>query len=240
VRVLEVKINNLTRSQIEEKLNYFLRGQGQHQIVLPYSLFLMEAQKNRSFKNILNEASLSIADGFGPVLAARILNKENLRRLTGVDFIKLVCQAAQKNNQSVFLFGGKKGVAAKTAQALKNKCLGLRVAGLCDGFGDYDRAVNLIKEARPDILLVALGMVTQEKWIAQNLSKMPSVKIAAGVGGAFDFISGNVKRAPAWMQKIGLEWLWRVAVQPARIGKVTRAIAGLWWLILKFKMQKIK
>ena len=236
--VLGVKIDNLTKTQIERKLESFLKSDSQHQAVLPYSLFLLEARKDREFKNLLNSASLSIADGFGPVLAARILSKEKLRRLSGVDFVKLICQLATKKDEGVFLYGGREGVAVQAARVLEKKYLGLAVAGTCVGFGQGDDyVINLINATKAGILLVALGMPKQEKWIARNLKKMPAVKIAVGVGGAFDFISGRVKRAPWFLRKLGLEWLWRLIAQPWRIKNISRAVLGLWWVVLKERIK---
>src|SRR3989339_2093993 len=113
MNVLGVKIDNLSSEEIKNKLSGFLSGSRQHYVVLPYSLFLLRARKDEEFKNILNKASLSLSDGFGPVLAAKILNKQKLRRLTGVRFSRLLCALAAEKNAKVFLFGGRNGVAEK-------------------------------------------------------------------------------------------------------------------------------
>ncbi len=235
--VLGIKIDNLTKAQIRKKLEGFLE-RGQHHVILPYSLFLLEAQKDEELKNILNSASLSVSDGSGPVLAAGILNGEKLRRFSGVDLVELLCSLAADKKEKVFFYGGLEGVAAQAARKIGRKYQDLKVAGTRGGFGQSDDyIVNLINATEAHILLVALGMPKQEKWIARNFKKMPAIKIAVGVGGAFDFISGRVKRAPKWMQQSRLEWLWRLAVQPWRIKKVLRAVLGLWWLILKEKFK---
>lgn len=240
MRVCSVKIDNLSAEEIRKKIENFLTGR-QHYVVLPYSLFLLRAQKDEEFKKILNEASLSISDGFGPVLAARILNQEKLQRFFGVDFVFLLGEVAARKDKKIFLFGAQEGMAAKTARVLKNKFPDLKIAGTCPGWGrDEDYVLELINEVRPDILVVALGMPKQEKWIIKNLSRMPSVKIAVGVGGAFDFISGRVKRAPGYLQKTGLEWLWRIFVEPRKLLRNLKAVGGLSWLILEHKLKRQK
>ena len=99
------------------------------------------------------------------------------------------------------------------------------------------KVIKKINKAKPKILLVGLGSPKQEKWIYENLAKIPSVKVAIGVGGAFDFISGRIKRAPEFLQKIGLEWLWRLVLQPWRIKRVSKGVIGLSWLVLKSKVR---
>ena len=111
--------------------------------------------------------------------------------------------------------------------------LGQKIVGAENGYQDFNNVIEKINIARPDILLVGLGSPKQEKFIYENLSKMPSVKLAVGVGGAFDFISGRVKRAPKILQKIGMEWLWRLFVQPQRIKRIFYGVGGLLVLTIK-------
>ncbi len=173
-------------------------------------------------------------------------------RITGVDFMVDVCRLAEEGGKSVFLLGSESDeVAKKTAEVLTKKFPKLKIVGVDKGvdieekryaIGDsaniayslspmhlnYNEQQNQhlldkINATKPDILFVAFGMGKQEKWIYENLSKMPSAKIAMGVGGAFDFISGNVPRAPLLMRKIGLEWLYRLVKQPQRIGRIGNA-----------------
>ncbi|PJE59937.1 MAG: glycosyltransferase [Candidatus Portnoybacteria bacterium CG10_big_fil_rev_8_21_14_0_10_44_7] len=237
MRVLGVKIDNLTVKQIGEKIEEFLLA-GQHQVVLPYSLFLLRAQKDKKFRNILNQAALSVADGFGPVLAARLVSGQKLKRFLGVDFVRLLCQIAQATESGVFLFGGQPHVAARAARVLQRQFANLPIVGTCRGFDlDENYVINYVNNSGAEILIVALGMPKQEKWIARNLIKMPKVKIAVGVGGAFDFISGRTKRAPWWLRRSGLEWLFRLIIQPWRIKKIFRAVFGLTWLILRSKLK---
>src|SRR3989339_1533263 len=137
MNVLGVKIDNLSSEEIKNKLSGFLSGLRQHFVVLPYSLFLLRARQDAEFKNILNNASLSLSDGIGPVWAAKILNREKLNRLTGVDFVSLICSLAAEKDKKVFLFGGKTRTAQKAGLNLKKKFPGLTIAGAETGY-DFD------------------------------------------------------------------------------------------------------
>ena len=114
--------------------------------------------------------------------------------------------------------------------------LGDSVVDYEHGYQDEKKVVDKINLVKPDILLVGLGSPKQEKFIYENLKKMPSVKLAIGVGGAFDFISGHVKRAPHILQKIGLEWLWRLALEPKRIKRIYNGVFKLGFLVIKEKI----
>ncbi len=145
-------------------------------------------------------------------------------RVTGTDMMEIICKNIGGENK-VYLLGGTAGVADKTAEILKKK-YGNSIAGTSDSAGDTeheDAIVKHINETAPEILFVAFGTPKQELWISRNLPKMKSVKVAIGVGGAFDFISGNVKRAPRLMRRWGLEWLYRLIKQPSRIKRIINA-----------------
>lgn len=163
-------------------------------IVTPNPEFVMLAQKDKEFKKILNQADLAIPDGAGLRLADR-----RLKRLTGVE---LMLSLIKKGYKTV-LAGGKPGVAKKAAEKL----------GV---IGMTEPDVKKINETKPELLFVALGMGKQEKWIAKNLAKL-NVKVAMGVGGALDQIVKPWLRAPVCLQACGLEWLWRLIMQPWRI-----------------------
>ncbi|MFA5091994.1 MAG: WecB/TagA/CpsF family glycosyltransferase [Candidatus Paceibacterota bacterium] len=191
------------------------------------------ARKRPLFREALRSADLAIPDGTGLLWAARFLGKGLPARVTGTDMVGRICSLAAKEGRSVFLLGGRSGIAEMAADRLKTEYPDLLVAGAMSGGSveydetgmpilDYEveRAINL---AAPDILFVAFGHGNQEEWIHANLHRLPSVRVAAGIGGAFDFIAGKAKRAPAWMRKAGLEWLWRLILQPWRVGRIVTA-----------------
>lgn len=147
-------------------------------------------------------------------------------RITGVDFMKKICKIAGKNGNKVFLLGAKDGVAEATAEKLIKENPNLEIVGTYAGTPkpkDEKEIIEILNAFKPEILFVAYGAPQQEKWIFKNYKKIKSLKIAMGVGGAFDFISGNTKRAPAIMQKTGLEWLYRLSKQPSRIKRIINA-----------------
>ena len=164
--------------------------------------------------------------------------------------MEAICEKAAEKKWSVFLFGAGEGIAKKAGENLKGRYRGLRVDGSSrsDFFerftlkGSDASQKNLNRSLQyelPAILFVALGAPKQEKWINENLKKMPNVKLAIGVGGAFDFISGNIKRAPNFIRLLGLEWLWRLIIQPWRIKRVLNAIIIFPLLILRDKIISI-
>jgi N-acetylglucosaminyldiphosphoundecaprenol N-acetyl-beta-D-mannosaminyltransferase len=208
-----IQFDNLEMDEVLEQIRELLQDNKQHYIVLPYSEFVVRAQKDREFKNILNQADLCLCESRGLYLIAQALGKKLKQNIYGVDLIN-------KLDSKLFLFGSEDGAVLKAAEKL--------------GDNKVIERINLIK---PEILLVGLGSPKQEQFIAENLSKMSSVKLAIGVGGAFDFISGRVKRAPKIFQKIGLEWLWRLVLQPTRIKRVFIGVGGLLVLTIKNMLQ---
>lgn len=233
MQIFGVRINNLTLEEALDKIGVLLSDGKQHHIVLPYSVFLVEAQKDKEFREILNQADLSLADGIGPVLASYFVGKERLRgRVIGMD---LIAALFAKFGHNTFLFGGKEGVAREAAEMIRQKAPQAKIAGTLNGYTGDAEAIAAINESRAEILLVGLGMPKQEKWIYNNLRKMPAVKLAMGVGGALDFISGRVRRAPRFAQKIGLEWLWRLFAQPDQWRKTYSGIIEFSWLVIKEK-----
>jgi len=217
IDIFGVKIDNLTMDEALKRIKGF--------VVLPYSEFIVRAQKDEEFRNILNSADFCLCEGKGLWLMARFLKKPIKEPISGVDLIHNL-------RGRIFLLGGKEGVAKKVKEKLNTK-----VVGTEHGHQDLKKVIKKINKAKPEILLVGLGSPKQEKWIYENLAKMPSVKMAVGVGGAFDFISGRVKRAPKFLQKIGLEWLWRLILQPWRIKRVFEGVFGLSWLVVRTKVK---
>jgi N-acetylglucosaminyldiphosphoundecaprenol N-acetyl-beta-D-mannosaminyltransferase len=220
-----IQFDNLT---MEETLNE-IRGF----VVLPYSEFIVRAQKDEEFKNILNSADFCLCEGRGLYLVARFLGKKLKRNISGVELTYGLSSKLIANSSKLFLFGGREDVVKKTAEKL-----GDCVIGFEHGYQDEKGVVEKINAAKPDVLLVGLGSPKQEKFIAENLKKMPSVKLAIGVGGAFDFISGHVKRAPRILQKVGLEWLWRLILEPKRAKRIYNGVFKLGFLAIKKKFSR--
>lgn len=246
MNILGIKIDNLSLIEVLEKIRGFLQS-GQHQIATVNPEFIMAARRDDEFKNILNKCDLNIADGFGIKLAAWKIGQPLKQRITGVDLMKEICSLAVADNKSVFLLGAKKkGVVELTAEKLNQDYPGIKIVGAERGFRHWHRhfsdekLVEIINRRQPDILFIAFGQVKQEKWIYYNLPKLPTVKLAMGVGGSFDYISGKVKRAPKWMRSIGLEWFYRLIRQPWRWPRIITAVIKFSWAILKAKKNEVQ
>lgn len=148
-------------------------------------------------------------------------------RVTGVDLMEEICKKSVNHGMKIFLLGASSGIAAKTQNVLEKKYSGIQICGTFSGTpdkSDEGEIRKLVNDSSPDIIFVAFGAPKQEIWIAENLKYLKTVKLAIGIGGAFDFIAGKRRRAPKWMGKMGLEWLFRLIQQPSRIKRIYNAI----------------
>jgi len=182
---------------------------------------IMKCQEDEELSNIIEEkATLLIVDGVGIVIAAKILGLPKIPRVTGVGLFEELVKVAHQDGRSVFLYGASPEVNEKAVKVLKERNPGIKIAGAIHGFEkDKELIIQTIEEAKPDLLFVALGTPGQEKWIAKHIDQLPA-KVIMGLGGTFDVLTGNVKRAPVWMQKMGIEWLHRLLKQPTRAGRM--------------------
>ncbi|MBU1165069.1 WecB/TagA/CpsF family glycosyltransferase [Patescibacteria group bacterium] len=235
IKILGVKIDNTTKYQAMQKIASFLKSEKQHYIVTPNPEFLVAANKDKEFKKVLNKADLSLPDGVGLVFASLFKIKE---RITGTDLIEDICKHAEKHCYTIYLLGGEKDIAHLSSCKLQKKCKRLKIAGYQDGMTSESTNLDHINVAQPDILFVAFGHIKQEKWIKENLHSLPSVKIAIGIGGAFDYISGRVNRAPVIMRGLGLEWMYRLAKQPKRAKRIYDAVIKFPILVIIDKIKQ--
>ncbi|MBI2984546.1 MAG: WecB/TagA/CpsF family glycosyltransferase [Candidatus Kerfeldbacteria bacterium] len=214
LRVLDVRIDNLSRREAVSRAREFLRQPRFHHLVTPGPEFLLEATAHPRFQAILNRADLSIPDGVGLHLAARLTGQRLRQRITGIDFAEDLMRVAVKEDKSVFLFGGLPGAAERSAEQLRHRWPGLRIVGVESGYrGPWQklhdqRVVERIHRVRPDIVLVALGAPKQELWIDRHRRSLHDVRLAIGVGRTLDYWAGLVKRPPRIISRSGLEWLY--------------------------------
>lgn len=200
-----------------------LRAQAHHVCTINPE-FMMIAQNDVNFFNILNRADLCVPDGVGLLWAARHLGEHLPERVTGSDGVPRIAERAAQKGWRLFFLGAAPRVAEKAADVLRAQHLGLQIVGAYSGSPApeaEDAIVEIVNASGADILFVAYGAPEQDKWIARNLPRL-RVKMAMGVGGAFDFVAGVVPRAPQWMQRMGLEWLFRLYLQPRRIRRMMR------------------
>ena len=238
IDILGVKIDSVTKEEAVAILKKYLDSDFAHQVVTPNPEFIMAAQRDEEFKEILNNSSLAIADGFGLKLASWYLKQPFKERIAGVDFIRSLTQLLQNEKKSIYLLGAGAGVAKEAAQKLKKQYFHLKIVGAESCLKNNkmisdEEIIRNINLKSPQVLLVAFGAPKQEKWIARNLSKLNTIRIAMGVGGAFDFISGRVKRAPVLIRKLGLEWLFRFIIQPWRVKRIFTAAIKFPWAVIK-------
>jgi len=208
-----------------------------------YSLVLM--QKDKEFEDITNSASLVVADGKLLVWISRLYGEPIPERVAGPDLVYEFCKISAKEGYKLFFLGSDFITLKKMVENLKKVFLHLRIAGVYSppfkkrfSERENEKIVVSINKVKPDVLLVGLGAPKQEKWIWKNKDEL-QVSVLVGVGAAFDFLAGTVRRAPKWMQKCGLEWLFRLCQEPGRLWK--RYLIGnaiFLWLVAKELIKK--
>lgn len=225
--VLGVPIDNLTMEEALERCDAFIvagRTSGHtHQIATVNANFVVNSLLDPELRRILQEADMTTADGMPLVWASRLLGDPLPGRVTGVDLVPVLAARAVERGYSIYFLGAREGVAARAAAMLQRRYPGLKVAGVYSpppaSVLTMDRTVvERVRDARPDILLVAFGNPKQEKWIRMYAPEL-QVPVCIGVGGALDMIAGTTRRAPLWMQQSGLEWIYRLAQEPRRLFK---------------------
>lgn len=237
--ILGIRINQETKQEILQSISKSIKRDQQTRIVTPNPEMVMVAQEDYEFKTILNNAAIAIPDGKGLIWAAKILGKKLDRTVTGIDLMQTLCKKAAEKRWNIFLLGGENGVVKKVKDRLEIQIPGLKIIGCLedspyenDDLKTRQKILSLIDSKRIDLLFVAYGAPKQEKWIARNIGYLP-VKIAMGVGGAFDYLSGRIRRAPLSMRKIGLEWLFRLLNEPWRWRRQLRLLKFVWLICLE-------
>ncbi len=220
VSISKIPINKLDSNRAVKKLEHFIQSKETDKIVLTIDTpSLMRAKSNSEIKKIYQHADLVTPDGIGVVWACRFLGQPLPERVTGIDMIYKLCAIAASKGYSLFLLGSRSGVARRAKIRLEEKFPGLTVAGTHPGyFKRNEKVIQTIKSANPDILLVGMGFPKQERWIYENIDKI-GASFAMGVGGSFDVISGKLPRAPQMVQNLGLEWFYRLLLEPRRLGR---------------------
>lgn len=180
---------------------------------------LVTASQDQLLASALAKSDFLFADGSGVLWGSLLQRKPLTYNLNGTDLVPNLCRAGASQKLSVYLLGAKPGVAEQAAQNLARTFPGLEIAGVQDGYFDHsetDAVLAKIREAQPHLLLVAMGVPLQEIWIDQNIDRLPGIT-CMGVGGLFDFVANRVPRAPLWVRRVGMEWLWRLLMEPSRL-----------------------
>ena len=191
----------------------------QHLIVTANSLMVRDSWTDIKLKKALDYASMVVTDGIGLVWAARLLSRKRLQRIAGIELMAALCEEAECYNWRVFVFGGRPQVNERTVQILAQKYPLMEIVGYKHGYMEQRFQATLMEEMRlkqPDIVFVGLGGGWQEKWFLDNRGKLPQ-SVFIGIGGSLDVLAGRLKRAPVIVRTVGLEWLWRLFIEPTRL-----------------------
>lgn len=233
-KILGVKIDNLSKKEIYAKLEIFLENEEMSQIATVNPEIVLKAQEDEVLRNVINEASLSLADGIGIRFAFWRFGRHLRTRVTGIDLMWKILDLADKRNLSILLVANKNGLTTweEARAAILKVYPNLKVNGISidPQAGHYDRSIELsnlsLKEGHTtyDILFCNFGAPHQEKFIAELNRWNDLVRLAVGVGGSFEFIAGRISRAPRFMRIFGFEWFWRLIKQPKRIKRILRAV----------------
>ena len=227
VEVLGVRVTGLTLPALLDRVSGFITTGGRYQVMYANIHVLNTAYGDPELRGILNEADLVYCDGAGVKLGARLLGGSLPQRMTGADWIYDLCAQCEQEGYSLFFLGGKPGVADRAAEVLSARYSGLKVVGTHHGYihddssqarGGSAQAIATVNAACPDILLVGMGTPVQERWLAAHRQAL-DVPVCWTIGALFDYVAGVVPRGPRWMLDHGLEWLYRLYVEPGRLGQ---------------------
>lgn len=218
ISILDVQIDNLTRREALERLEALLySNDGPHQVSFAYADCLNKAYSDRHYREVLNSSELVLPDGTGIRIASSVLGRPIRENQCGTDLIPSFLGHINGNGARVFLLGATQSVVERAGEKMKGDFRSVTVCGVHHGYFDSgDEIVEKINAAGPNVLLVGMGVPRQEMWIAENLPRL-NAKVCCGVGALFDFYSGSVPRAPSWMLRAGMEWIYRLYREPRRL-----------------------
>lgn len=244
VKILGVEIDNITLNEAGEITRNLIEKSNKNctLVVAPNVEFIMTAQKDKEFFNILQTAELATPDSVGVTIAGKLQKKPFKERIPGQSYLRKVFEVGEKEGWTFYLLGGSGQIPQKAKENLEKLYPKAKIVGCHEGFfidDSEEKVIEEINNLKPNVLFVAMGAPIQEKWIYKNKSKL-KVDIAAGQGGTFDYEAGSIKRAPVFMQKCGLEWLWRLVKEPKRIVRMIVLPIYLFKIIFTKDMTKGK
>ncbi len=222
VNVLGIQFDNLNISDAVEQCIRYLDQKLKAYIVTPNAEIVYDALHDPELAGIINSADLVLPDGIGVIKASNYYGTPIQERIAGVDFGLALCERLQNSPYSLFLFGAKPGIAEDAAKKLIERFPSLKICGTQNGYYDNEeKTLDAIRSAKPDLIFVCLGAPKQEKLIAKYIQSFDHV-VMIGLGGSLDVYAGAVKRAPKVFIKLGLEWFYRLIIQPTRIKRILK------------------
>lgn len=189
--------------------------------------------KNEELKKALNKQKYQIPDGSGIVWASKRKKGNIKERITGIDLMLKICEKSQEHSSKIYLYGGAEGIANKAKEELEKQFPNINIIGTDNGYEPEEKIVEKLKKLPIDILFVGIGSPKQEKFILKHADEFKNIKILMPVGGSFDVISKTKKRAPQWMQKCSLEWLYRLFQEPKRIFRQFKLVKFMYLVYFK-------
>ncbi|MBK7921182.1 MAG: WecB/TagA/CpsF family glycosyltransferase [Veillonella sp.] len=221
IDILSVPIDVITKDETIQRVQEMMNEPGLHIVATANAEMVMLANSNPSLHTILANASLVVPDGAGVLWAAEQNGEHFPERVAGIDVAKGLFKVASEQSIPVYCLGAAPGVAEKAVSNIEQEVGPLNIVGIHDGFNAEEETniIRTIEEGGAKIIFVALGIPKQEEWIQHKLSHLDGV-VAMGIGGSFDVLAGNIPRAPEWMQHNRLEWLYRLYLEPKRIGRM--------------------
>jgi N-acetylglucosaminyldiphosphoundecaprenol N-acetyl-beta-D-mannosaminyltransferase len=242
ITILGVPIDRVTKKEAGKITEELIQQSKKtcKMIFAPNVEFIMMAQKDKEFFNILQQSSLSTPDSIGVMIGAKLQKKFFPERIPGQSYFREIIELSNKNGYSIYLLGGAQGIAQKAKQNLEKEFPKVNIVGVHEGYFNEEEEKDIIKEInnlKPNILFVALGAPRQEKWIFNHRDEL-KVDVATGQGGTYDYEAGKIRRAPKIVQKIGMEWFWRLCRQPKRI--IRQRVLPIYLIKLIFAKDKTK
>lgn len=222
IKILGVGIDQVNNQEALQCIRTFIASGKPHRVITANPEIIYRAREDKKLRDMLQTADLVTADGAGVVWASKQLGQPLQERVTGIDLVNEICKQAAKESWKIYILGSAPGVAATAAINIQNKYPGCTIVGTHHGYFDAKEEKQIIAELEqlhPDVLFVALGAPKQEYWIADHIAKL-QIPVGMGIGGSMDVLSGNVRRAPKLMQKLNIEWLYRLVSQPTRFKRM--------------------
>jgi N-acetylglucosaminyldiphosphoundecaprenol N-acetyl-beta-D-mannosaminyltransferase len=240
LEILGIRIDNLTMAEALEWIRQRLGGSGQALVCMTNAHCANVSCLDLAYRRTLLASGLNLADGVGLRLAGRLKGTPIRQNVNGTDLFPRLCAMLEGTGQSLYLLGGRPGVAQRVAEWIGERYPNTAIAGFRDGYfkvGEEMPVADQIRRSGASVLLVAMGVPSQELWIQRNLEKT-GVSVAIGVGGLFDFYSGRIPRAPSWLREIGLEWTYRLLQEPGRMWR--RYLIGNWTFLARHLLYEMK
>jgi len=235
LNILSVNLHPVNMTEALDIIEGFIQEKTSHMVITLGTEMTMMAQKDQELKDVINNAHLVVPDTAGIVWSTKYLYGKKITKVAGIELLEKLVERGAEKNYTFYFLGAQEGIAEKAAENLKRRFPSLKIGGTHHGYfkGKDNEVIEEIRKVKPHILIIAMGVPYQEKWIYRHLEKL-NVPVSMGVGGSFDVLSGKLSRAPKWMITLNLEWLYRLYREPSRFMRMM-ALPHFVILVLKRK-----